>query len=310
LQELDWNDLRAFLAIAHAGSLSAAGRRLRLSQPTMGRRLRALEATLAARLFDRLPNGLALTARGAELLAAAEAMAASAAGLARRAAGAAPGIRQPVRVTATGSVSLFLTMHLAALAGACPAAQIAIAATRARLNLALGEAEIALRMKRPPDRGNLTTRRLGRLAFSLYASAEYCRNGDGGPDFRGAAFIGLPETARRPSQSRWLDDFAARHGGIVVCRLSEVSLRHRAAAQHAGIALLPCFLGDGDPGLVRLVEPPAELVEDVHLVLHDTVRPLPGVREVARTLRRLFHDEASALLGIERAAQAGASPGG
>jgi DNA-binding transcriptional LysR family regulator len=54
---LDWDDLRYFLAVARAGSLSAAARALGVAQPTMGRRIGAFERRVGARLFVANPNG-------------------------------------------------------------------------------------------------------------------------------------------------------------------------------------------------------------------------------------------------------------
>src|SRR5215470_13978065 len=70
----DWNDARYFLAIWRGGSLSAAGRHLRVQQTTVGRRLATLEAALDARLFERTPDGYVPTAAGEALVAHAERM--------------------------------------------------------------------------------------------------------------------------------------------------------------------------------------------------------------------------------------------
>ena len=70
---MDWDDVRVFLAVAREGSMRAAGRALGLSQPTIARRLTAFEATFGGpSLFDRLPEGLHLSAAGEQLVAAAE----------------------------------------------------------------------------------------------------------------------------------------------------------------------------------------------------------------------------------------------
>ena len=70
---MDWDDVRVFLAVAREGSMRAAGRALGLSQPTIARRLAAFEATFGGpSLFDRLPEGLRLTAAGEQLVPAAE----------------------------------------------------------------------------------------------------------------------------------------------------------------------------------------------------------------------------------------------
>ena len=79
--QADWDDIRIFLAIARGGSLTKAASALRISQPTVGRRLKKLEDAFQARLFDRLPDGFALTPEGTALLPKAEAMEAAAAAL-------------------------------------------------------------------------------------------------------------------------------------------------------------------------------------------------------------------------------------
>ena len=74
MQTFSWDSVRVFLAVAQEGSLSKAARALNLSQPTVGRKVKALEDSLGTRLFDRLPDGLGLTAAGQELLPSAHAL--------------------------------------------------------------------------------------------------------------------------------------------------------------------------------------------------------------------------------------------
>ena len=75
---IDWNDLRAFLAIAEAGQIGKAARALRVDATTLGRRLRRLERALEVTLFERTSDGQSLTEAGEQLLEKAEAMADSA----------------------------------------------------------------------------------------------------------------------------------------------------------------------------------------------------------------------------------------
>ena len=74
----------------------------------------------------------------------------------------------PVRVTATTSLAMFLTEHLERLLAAAGGAPFELVNTRATQSLPQREAEIALRMRRPPERGDPVVRRAGRLAFTLY----------------------------------------------------------------------------------------------------------------------------------------------
>lgn len=63
----DWSDLRVFLHVAESGSISAAARTLRLSQPTVSQRLRDLELRLNTQLVARGPQGVVLTEAGARI---------------------------------------------------------------------------------------------------------------------------------------------------------------------------------------------------------------------------------------------------
>src|ERR1700736_6874865 len=95
---MDWNDVRVFLAVAREGSMRAAGRKLGLSQPTIGRRLAAFEATFGGpTLFDRLPEGLRLNAAGDALMPVAEELESAALALERRRAAASPALSGTVR---------------------------------------------------------------------------------------------------------------------------------------------------------------------------------------------------------------------
>jgi DNA-binding transcriptional LysR family regulator len=64
MQTMDWGDLRYLLAIARAGTLSGAARRLEVNQTTVSRRLAAAETALASRLFDRVDGKFVPTENG------------------------------------------------------------------------------------------------------------------------------------------------------------------------------------------------------------------------------------------------------
>lgn len=296
---LDWGHVRVFLAVAQAGGQGRAAATLQLSEATIGRHLAALEAALGARLFDRRPNRLELTALGTRLLGLAEAMAESAAALERQALAAAGEAGHPVRITATTSVALFLTGHLERLRTAAVGSPLELVNTRATLSLAQRDAEIALRMRRPPASGDIAVRRLGRVAVALYASRALLDGHGAAPTLARLAFVGLRADARS-RQSAWLDRIAA--GAPMPLRLGDLPLRLEAVRQGHGASLLPCFLGDREPGLRRLLPPPPELVEDVFLLVHADLKGLPPVRAVAQALAELFRDEADALAGSNQAA--------
>ena len=84
---IDWNLARAFCATADAGSLSAAARKIGLTQPTLSRQVAELETSLGVALFERIGKRLQLTDAGLALLEHARAMAAAAEAMALAAAG-------------------------------------------------------------------------------------------------------------------------------------------------------------------------------------------------------------------------------
>jgi DNA-binding transcriptional LysR family regulator len=294
--EPSWEELRFFRAIALAGALGPAARQLRVSEATASRHLRALEERLGARLFERLPNRLALTALGGRLLVTAERMAESAADFARLASAGSGSETAPLRLTTTGSIALFLARHMGALLSAVPGAQLQLIGTREALSLAKGEADIALRMRRPPETGPLTVRRIGRIGFSLYAHADLLAQGAAMP------VIGLRDTPES-RQANWLQGLltqsqgAGRFSPTLRLRLDEVPQRHEAARQGLGAALLPCYLGDSDPALRPLCPPPAELEEDIFLMVHEDAKDRPAVAGCLAALAALFRREAGALTG-------------
>jgi DNA-binding transcriptional LysR family regulator len=170
---LDWSLLRAFLAVAETGSLSAAARALGTSQPTLGRHIRALEQQLGAELFTRQARGLALTATGQELMAPAQRMREAAAEIARTGAAQAGRLEGTVRVTASRVVSHYLLPPvLAELRRAEPAIQVELVPSDESENLLYREADIAVRMYRPTQL-DLVARHLGDLEIGIFAARGY-----------------------------------------------------------------------------------------------------------------------------------------
>lgn len=169
----DWSLIRSFLAVAEAGSLSAAARTTGISQPTLGRHVQAVEAALGVTLFTRVAQGLALTEAGRALVPAARAMRAAAAELALTARSQAAGIAGTVRITASRVVShAILPPILARLRQSEPGIQIDLVPSDTTENLLFGEADIALRMYRPTQ-GDLVARQIGAVPLGLYAARSY-----------------------------------------------------------------------------------------------------------------------------------------
>lgn len=174
MRDLDWNLIRSFVAVAEAGSLSAAARHAGTSQPTLGRHVSALEAQTGVRLFQRGRDGYVLTEAGQTLLGRARAVRDSAADFSRLAAGAAGAdIAGTVRVTASEVVAAYvLPPILARLVAAEPGIEVELVASDRVQNLLARDADIAIRMVRPAQL-DLVARKIADIPIVACASTAY-----------------------------------------------------------------------------------------------------------------------------------------
>lgn len=148
--DFDWNQARAFLATAEEGSLSAAARALKQTQPTLGRQVAALEEHLGVVLFERVGRKLSLTPSGLDLLEHVRAMRDAAQRVSLSASGHAHGVDGLVRITASDVFAAHLLPDaLKRLRQLAPELEIDIVASNALQDLQRREADIAIRHVRP-----------------------------------------------------------------------------------------------------------------------------------------------------------------
>ena len=171
--DFDWNQVRAFLATAEEGSLSAAARSLKQTQPTVSRQVSALEEKLGVVLFERGPRAMALTGAGLELIEHVRAMADAAMRLSITASGNAQAIDGRVCVTAGDMVSSYLLPDiLAHIAQLAPQLVIDLAPSNEVRDLIRREADIAIRHV-APSQGELIAKRIQSCVACLCGSPAY-----------------------------------------------------------------------------------------------------------------------------------------
>lgn len=177
-RNLDWDRLRVFHAVAEAGSLTHAGETLNLSQSAVSRQIRHLEEALGVTLFHRHARGLILTEQGELLHEATRAMMQKLESTAARIRDAEDAILGRLRVTTTtGFGTLWLAPRLGRLFDLYPDLDIQLLLEERVLDLAMREADVAIRMKEP-SQSDLIRRRLMDIRIRLYASTDYvARNG-------------------------------------------------------------------------------------------------------------------------------------
>ena len=294
---LDWDDLRFFLALARHGNLSAAAKELHVAQSTVGRRLASLEASLGVRLLNRTPDGYVATLAGRGVREQAERLEAEALSLERNVGGRDTVLAGLVRVTCAETVaSQILAPCFAALHRQHPEIMIELIPDPRELSLSMREADISIRLARP-DQHDLVVRRLGNLAFGLYATDAYLEQ-RGEPDFAegcpGHYLITQLDDIQASSQTGWLANLAPR------ARIAMQTSSHEAAVSatmhHGGLACLARFRADREPSLTRLVVPSPVPGAGIWLVVHQDNRrnariraALTHITECVRNLADQLH---------------------
>lgn len=280
---LDWDDLRVFLELVRAGSLSAAARTLRLSHATVGRRLAALEEKLGQTLVERRPDGYVPTPEGEAVRALAEAMDENALAIRRRA-GRGEGLGGTVRLTMTeGLAHRTLIPRLNRFHAAHPGVELEVITDNRALSLARREADLAIRLARPQS-GELVTRRLAVLGYALYRAPG-----------AGDTLVTYDDTMAELPEALWM----ARHAGgrRVAFRSNSVLAQVAAVRAGFGTALLPCAMADEEPGLERLPWDGPPLTREAWLLVHRDRKDVARIRAAIDHIVAVFEAERERLAG-------------
>ena len=196
--DFDWNQARAFLVTGREGSLSAAARKLKQTQPTLSRQVAALENQLGVTLFERVGKRLSLTETGRELLDHVAAMSDAAGLVALAASGRAQQIVGEVRISASEMVAAWLLPSIIErIRKSHPEIDVHVVVSNRLSDLLRREADIAIRHVKPtqPD---LVARKVRESSAHLYATKRYFRR-HGRPetlDLSHSVFVGADDNAR------------------------------------------------------------------------------------------------------------------
>lgn len=281
METLDWNQLRAFAATAECGSLSAAARRLGLTQPTLSRQIAALEASLGVALFARVGKRLVPTEAGLGLMTHARAMASAAEAMALTAAGQAQEVAGRVTISATDALAAYLLPDMVrALRQVAPQITLTIVASNTLSDLRRREADIAIRHVRPQE-PDLIARLIGEMPAHFYAAESWLAGRDRPPTLAALGQAGL--LAFEPAES-----FAAQLATIgIAAQVDDFPVVSENAIvlwemvrQGLGIGIMLEAVARLTPGVVRLVPDHAGIPVPVWLVSHRDLHTSRRVRIV------------------------------
>ncbi|MFT6605185.1 MAG: DNA-binding transcriptional LysR family regulator [Halocynthiibacter sp.] len=285
---MQWDDLRIFLAVARAQSLSAAGRMLKLDPATVGRRISRLEQELGAPLFAKSPQGYALSATGARLLDHAE-RAEAAINMARDAAegnseAAGPGLSGQIRIGAPDGCANFLLPQVCAqISAENPDLDLQVVALPRVFNLSKREADMAIAVS-APQTGRMTVQKITDYRLHLAAHKKYLRSApplSALSDLRAHKIIGyIPDMIF----DKELDYLAELGADRISFGSNSVSVQFQFVQSGAGVGIVHDFALPFGRGLQRVLPEALSLTRSFYLIRPEGDRKVDRLNRLATAL--------------------------
>jgi DNA-binding transcriptional LysR family regulator len=287
MSRFDWDDLRFFLAVARAGRLTVAARRLGADHATVSRRISALEGALKAKLFERRPQGYALTEHGERLLAKAETMETQALAVSSEIGGADLALSGTIRIgTPDGFGTMFLASRTSAFAAQYPDLEIQLVAMPRLLSLSKREADVAISLA-PPKEGKIVARKLTDYRLGLFAAKAYL---DRHPaiaapeDLHAHEMIGYIDDLIFTPELDYLDEVS--RGLRPRLQSSNLVAQYHATLTGGGICVLPHFMTALDPRFVPVLPERVSIVRSFWLIVHSDLKDVARIRATVDFLVR------------------------
>jgi DNA-binding transcriptional LysR family regulator len=276
-QKMDWDKLRVFHAVAEAGSFTHAGDTLNLSQSAVSRQISALEEALSVPLFHRHARGLILTEQGEALNRTVRDVFAK---LAMTEALLAESKEKPagrLKVTTTHSFGVaWLAPRLKTFLGAHPDVSVSLLLDDSELDLAMREADVAIRMH-PPRQPDLVQRHLGEIRSQIWASPDYIK-AHGMPmtpeDLDNHKLILFGDRKPPVPDVNWLGEMGRRDGTSRRGVMEVNSLQAMLVCIRAGIGIgsVPDYLVQDQNGLVPVLPDVTKPTVDMYFVYPEELR--------------------------------------
>jgi len=281
---MDWDKLKVFHAAAEAGSFTHAGELLGLSQSAVSRQVSALEQELTVSLFHRHARGLILTEQGDLLYRTAHEVFMKLESARAKLTDSRERPNGDLKITTTVGIGVhWLTPRLGEFGELYPDIRITLITTDEELDLAMREADVAIRL-RQPTQPDLIRRKLFSVHFHAFASPEYLKR-MGTPhshedlDEHHLLVMGgsIPQYLQN---TRWLVEVARNGKGprsphLVINNIIGIL---RACQAGLGIAMLPDYIVEEDGGLVQLFGETETIALDAFFVYPEELKSVARVQ--------------------------------
>jgi DNA-binding transcriptional LysR family regulator len=270
---VSWDDLRTALFLARDGSVRKAARALGVSHSTVLRRLRVLEATTGVRLFEHKSSGYEATPAGQDVFDTASELEQVVLGLERRVAGRDLRLSGALRVTLPDPFAPLLFPVFREFADAYPGIELTLDVGTSYSDLAHRAADVAIRAASEPP-PELVGRRVATAAVGVYGAAEYVAAQRAKKRLDALDWVGW-EADSAMAFAQWMRRNVPQ--ARVALRVSASWALREAVDAGAGVALLPCALGEARPGWRRIARVPA-LSAPLWILTHRDLRTTARVR--------------------------------
>ncbi|WP_426125559.1 LysR family transcriptional regulator [Pararhizobium sp. PWRC1-1] len=289
MNEVDWNDLKLFFHVASEGGLAGAAALAGLSAPTIGRRMLALERTMGRTLFIRSQQGYRLAPDGEVLILHVETLRKTVSEITRWHGDA---FSLPI-VSIGGDIWLggFVASRSMELRGKADGFRLCCKRLLPEEDLTFRHGMIAMFYEQPRS-GNFAVRKSVNVAYSVYRSKEERWNGD-------LPWISMGTEVAASAAEKWV---FRHHEQNIHSWTNAPELLLKLIGAGAGRGVLPLFLGDALPGLIRDGEPIEELTHPVWLTVNDDDRQRPEVRLTLDRLADLLKRNAALFSGQDTTA--------
>jgi DNA-binding transcriptional LysR family regulator len=280
---LNWDDFRFVLAVTRMGSALGAARTLGVNQTTVVRRIAHMEEVLGGVLFERKQSGLQLTPFGQRVATAAARVESEILALESALHAEQRELSGKIRFTCSESVANIVVMPcLREFRSKYPDIIVDLIADDRFLDLAVGEADVALRAGSRPEGAGIVARRLQDSSWSVYCSKAYAEQ-HGHPktaeELDGHLVVGMQGPMGNLPFPLWLARMTPN--SIVAVRSNSLTNLVSALKSGLGVGMLPCLVGDVEPDLQRCLPPIAELDTQTWLVLREDLKHSSHVRAFA-----------------------------
>ena len=291
---MDWEDIKILGQLAQNGTVRAAAKALKVHHSTISRRITTLERSVGVRLFDRLPEGYVLTEAGAHLANSAKVMDDEVIRAQRLILGGDQEMAGRILVTMAEPVAVHaFGPRMADFYAQYPNLDVEITSSTSMIDLSRRKADVAVRMNNtPPD--SLFGKRLFPYYNAVYASADYLAAHD---------FEHAPEKARWIGWDGSFERFphwtasTAFNRVPVTGNFPALDMQAAMARAGAGLAMLPCFIGDRDPMLVRASPDAPTPARDIWILTHADLRRTTRIRAFMRFAEQVIRENKSLFVG-------------